>query len=59
MIILTPVADQYKREVVIARVMLTGKICYPVYGAGGKCVGCLRCDRGPCCGPLEKYDERS
>lgn len=42
------------REAVIARVMATGRPCYPRSDVAGTRM-CSRCESGPCPGPIEKY----
>jgi hypothetical protein len=43
-----------RREAVIATVMRTGITCYPSGYANKE--GCLLCRKGPCRGPVEKYE---
>lgn len=48
-------SDTEKREAVRSEVRRTGVTCYPS-GYRNK-EGCLRCGKGPCVGPLEKWKE--
>lgn len=47
--------DNEKREVVVDYATRTGQVCYPSNYRNKE--GCLRCKRGPCSGPVEKYEE--
>lgn len=47
-----------KREYVIARVVASGEACYPANGNVFDRL-CDRCGRGPCSGPVEKYQEEN